>query len=403
MPAGERHGDEENGGGLSAESRTVQPPPTDDGTVGGIHVLHVDDEPALLDVTEQYLRNEDDRITVQTATSARDGLDLLEEVPFDVVVSDYRMAEIDGLDFLKRVRERGLDLPFIVFTGRSREEVAVDALNLGADRYLQKGGDPRSQYGLLADAILQETAHRRARETLHESERRYRTLVEAFPDVVFITDYDSRMLWANDALERQTGLTVDDFQMEQEDNPFIHPDDAERVAQRIGAFVESDRTYSDSIDNRFIDAEGGVHWYSSVIAKTTYNGDPALQFITRNISERKRREQRLQRIERRYRTLVEQFPEAVVALFDDDLRYVDVGGEAMERLAADPGEVETLSVERVDAEPFTAIGPDDCRPVLDGESRNVRHDGEHEEWDLHLLPVSHYGDTAAGFIVALPD
>ena len=403
MPAGKQHGGEENGGRLACENHAVPVRPSEDDTVGTVRVLHVDDEPALLDVTEQYLQNEDDRITVETATSAREGLDLLEEMSFDVVVSDYRMADMDGLDFLKRVRERGWALPFIMFTGRGREEVAVDALNLGADRYLQKGGDPRSQYGLLADAILQETAHRRARDTLQESEERYRTLVEAFPDVVFITDYDSRMLWANDALERQTGLTVDDFQMEQEDNPFIHPDDAERVAQRIGAFVESDRTYSDPIDNRFIDAEGAVHWYSSVVAKTTDDGDPALQFITRNISERKRREQRLQHIERRYRTLVERFPEAVVALFDDDLRYVDVGGEAMASVAAKVGDIEGLSVERVDCEPFTAIGPDDCRAVLDGESRTVRHEGEREGWDHYLLPVSDYGDGAAGFVVALPD
>jgi len=137
--------------------------------------------------------------------------------------------------------------------------VAVEALNLGADRYLQKGGDPESQYGLLVDAIAAEAAHRRAREGLRESEQRYRTLVEALPDAVFITDYDSRMLWANDALERRTGLTVEDFQMDQEDNPFIHPADADRIAAHIAGFVDSDRTYSDPVDNRFVDADGTVH------------------------------------------------------------------------------------------------------------------------------------------------
>lgn len=61
------------------------------------------------------------------------------------------MPEIDGLEFLEIIREeKGMDIPFIMFTGKGREDVAMDALNLGADRYIQKGGNPKSQYGLLA-------------------------------------------------------------------------------------------------------------------------------------------------------------------------------------------------------------------------------------------------------------
>jgi CheY-like chemotaxis protein len=212
-----------------------------------IRVLHVDDEPALLDVTEQFLQQEDERIVVETATSPQEGLTLFEENSFDVVVSDYQMPEMDGLAFLETLRADDNQIPFIIFTGKGREEVAVDALNLGADRYLQKGGHPKSQYGLLADAVVQETEHRRARAELEASEERYRTLVEAFPDIVFITDYDSQMLWANDALERQTGLTIDDFQMDQEDNPFIHPEDADHVATRLSEFIESSRKYSERL------------------------------------------------------------------------------------------------------------------------------------------------------------
>lgn len=400
MPGGEPNGGGSDGDVLTAggQSPTVTRAPDRD--VGDIHVLHVDDEPALLDVTEQYLQREDDRITVETATAAQAGLDHLDARSFDVVVSDYQMPGMDGLEFLQRVRDDGRPIPFIVFTGKSREAVAVEALNLGADRYLQKGGDPESQYGLLADAIVQEAVHRRAQATLRESEQRYRTLVEALPDIVFITDYDSRMLWANGALERQTGLTVEDFQMHQEENPFIHPDDAARVAERIGAFVESDRTYSEPIDNRFIDADGDVHWYSSIVGKVTYEGQPALQFIVRNISERKRRERRLQRVERRYRTLVEAFPEGIVALFDDDLTFLDVGGDAIAEIAAGPADVEGLSVERVDVGPFASVSVDDCRAVLDGNSHVDTHEGE-VGWDLYFQPVID-DDPTAGFVVALP-
>jgi PAS domain S-box-containing protein len=364
---------------------------------GDIDVLHVDDDPALLDVTEQYLRREDDRLAVETATSPADGLDLLAERAFDVVVSDYQMPDIDGLEFLERLRERGDDVPFIIFTGRGREEVAVEALNLGADRYLQKGGDPQSQYGLLADAIVAEATHQRARETLRESEERYRRLVEAFPDIVFITDYDSKMLWANAALERQTGLTIEDFQMDQQDNPFIHPDDADRVAAHIGEFVESDATYSEPIDNRFVDADGDVHWYSSIITKTTYDGEPALQFITRNISDRKEREQRRRRTERRYRTLVEHVP-GLVALFDDDLRYDAVGGDLLEAVDLTTADVEGAHVAAVGSV-LGGVDPDDCRAVFDGEHRERTYDAAGRTVTARYRPVTDTDGVTAGMVL----
>jgi PAS domain S-box-containing protein len=366
---------------------------------GEIRVLHVDDEPALLEVTEQFLRQEDERIAVETATSPQEGLVLLDENGFDVVVSDYQMPGMNGLELLETLREDDNQMPFIIFTGHGREEVAVDALNLGADRYLQKGGDPKSQYGLLADAVVQETEHRRAREELEESEERYRTLVEAFPDIVFITDYDSQMLWANAALERQTGLTIDDFQMEQEENPFIHPEDADHVAARLGEFIESSRKYSEPIDNRFIDADGDVHWYSSVVAKSTYDGEPALQFITRSISERKEREQRLERVQRRYRTLVETLPDALVAVFDDDFRYASADGDL---LAAVDSPVEGERVADVDATALSALDPEDCRAVFDGETRERTAAVAGQSVSLCLRPITDGGDVTAGLVVATP-
>ena len=56
------------------------------------------------------------------------------------------MPGMDGIKFLKAVRAQYPVLPFIIFTGRGREEVAMEALNCGADRYIQKGGDPKSQF-----------------------------------------------------------------------------------------------------------------------------------------------------------------------------------------------------------------------------------------------------------------
>jgi PAS domain S-box-containing protein len=127
---------------------------------------------------------------------------------------------------------------------------------------------------------------------VRESEARWRRLVDGSPDIVFITDESSRMIYANRALEDQTGYTAADFQMRQSDNPFLHPDDAERVGQFIAAFLASSATYSGRVENRFITKAGEILWVSSVLGKTEYLGRPALQFVVQNITaERLAREE----------------------------------------------------------------------------------------------------------------
>jgi len=87
------------------------------------------------------------------------------------------MPEMDGIELLKQVRKAGLQVPFIIFTGKGREEVAIEALNNGADFYLQKGGNPKIQFAELANAVRQlagrkraESAVRKSEEMLHKAE-----------------------------------------------------------------------------------------------------------------------------------------------------------------------------------------------------------------------------------------
>ncbi|MBS3817492.1 MAG: PAS domain S-box protein [Candidatus Thermoplasmatota archaeon] len=130
-----------------------------------IITLIVDDERALLEQSKTFLEKMDKDIEVMTASSAERALEMIDEKDFDVIVSDYQMPDIDGLEFLEEIRkEREDEIPFIMFTGKGREEVAMKALNLGADRYIQKGGDPKSQYGILAQAIKQESEHHRTKK-----------------------------------------------------------------------------------------------------------------------------------------------------------------------------------------------------------------------------------------------
>jgi PAS domain S-box-containing protein len=171
-----------------------------------IHALYIDDDQSLLDLTRDFLETQIPRIGVETTSSPREGLTRIANHDFDVVVCDYQMPEMDGLEVLETLREEYEDdVPFIIFTGKGRKEVAIDALNLGADRYLQKGGDPTAQYGVLAQAIEQEVEHFRTRRQLQEREENLQIVLESIGDAVITTDVEGRVTRLNSVAEDLTG------------------------------------------------------------------------------------------------------------------------------------------------------------------------------------------------------
>ncbi len=117
-------------------------------------ILLVDDEPALLDVGKLFIERGGE-ISVDTAASGAEALEKLSSCCYDCIVSDYDMPGMNGIDLLKAVREKDPGIPFIIFTGKGREEVVIDAINHGADFYLQKGGAPGAQFAELAHKIRQ--------------------------------------------------------------------------------------------------------------------------------------------------------------------------------------------------------------------------------------------------------
>ena len=122
-----------------------------------IRVLHVDDEPTDLEITRIFLKREaKDNFDIVGVLSAEEALKKLKEERFDVIVSDYKMPGMDGLEFLETLRKNETHtnhLPFILFTGKGGEEVAKTAFNKGADRYIAKNGGPATRCTELACAI----------------------------------------------------------------------------------------------------------------------------------------------------------------------------------------------------------------------------------------------------------
>ena len=153
----------------------------------------------IFSLLERYFWRDLGIFSVFTKDAVSDALLLLNTVKFDAIISDYQMPVINGLEFLREVRRSHDNIPFILFTGKGREEVVIQALNIGADFYLQKGGDPIPQYTELAHKIRQAVQRRRAEISLKESECRYRDVVETQTEFICRYKPDGTHLFVNEA------------------------------------------------------------------------------------------------------------------------------------------------------------------------------------------------------------
>jgi PAS domain S-box-containing protein len=170
-------------------------------------VLYVDDEPDLLDLARLFLERSPE-FCVKTLTSAQEALDSPFLTTCDVIVSDYQMPEMDGIAFLKAVRKQSKTLPFILFTGRGREEVVIEAINNGVDFYLQKGGDAKSQFAELSHKIRMAVERKRAVDEGRESEKRFSSIFHASPIHQLITEFSTgRILDINDRFLKDMKLS----------------------------------------------------------------------------------------------------------------------------------------------------------------------------------------------------
>lgn len=280
-----------------------------------ISVLLVDDEPQLLELTKFFVEKTDRDIRVATASSAKEAIAMMEAGMYDAIVCDYQMPGTDGLEFLKMLRNQKNDIPFVLFTGKGREDVAIDALNSGADFYLQKGGDPKSQFAELASMIKASVATRRAERDLARSEERFRLLAENSKDLVFryVIRPDPHFEYVSPSAEFIVGYTPEEHYA----NPnlsreLVHPDDRHIVEEILGGKC----TRPEPMVVRWRTKDRGVIWTEQ---RLTWIRDDAGEIVAIegtciDITDRVRAEQDLKASEAHYRSIFETAGSAMVII-----------------------------------------------------------------------------------------
>jgi PAS domain S-box-containing protein len=169
-------------------------------------------------------------------------------------------------------------------------------------------GKPKGFRGVSIDI----TETKKAEKELKQSEERYRTIIESFPDIILVSDLNGNIVFANEPLSRITGITEADY-----NNPNrlakIHPDDQLMVKEQITDLLSSNKRYTGIIENRFFDSEGNLHWFSGIISKVIWNDQVMLQTITRDVTERKKIEKELEKHRTQLEMLVNERTEELAA------------------------------------------------------------------------------------------
>lgn len=241
-------------------------------------ILLVEDNPSDFLLMQEILRiNAPDRYDLQFAEKLKTGLKRLAEEHFDALLLDLSLPDSSGLDTVQRARAAVPDMPMIVLTGHEDEQLAIQAVQAGAQDYLVKG-DVKSSRLLAAISYAMERQRIRAEiqqksEELAVSEARLRMVVELNADGILIVDTRQKISLANRAAAQMFGCEEAKLLGEQ----FEYP-----IAPHKKVEIDIHSATGQSIIAEMCSVE--MEWQNQ----------PAFLISLRDITERKEYESRLQ-------------------------------------------------------------------------------------------------------------
>jgi PAS domain S-box-containing protein len=370
-----------------------------DKTAEQVAVLYVGDEPSSEETGAERLETQHDQLSVHTATSATDGLTHLETNDIDCLVSKFELPGSDGIEFLETVRETYPELPVILFTPKSAEAVASEAIAAGATDHIQNGGDP-VHYELLANRIRNAVSRRRSEQRTAQLERQCVELVEETENILcaFSPDMDE-VLFMNSAFEELYGIPTD--RLCEDSLCFLratHPDDRLHVEQAINRLQDGQPIEIEHRVNEQAEYERWVRFEGQPIYNDNNEVDRIVGYIT-EITERRAREHQLRQFKQAiessgqpfYFTDREGVIEYVNPAFEETTGYTtdDVIGESPRILQSgqhDQSFYEDLWETLRDGETWR------------GEFINQRKDGEEFVIDQTIAPVANESGKITHFV-----
>jgi PAS domain S-box-containing protein len=165
-------------------------------------ILLVEDNEDHMILTKKVLTS--NKLSVDCAMAGKDALKMLAEDggQYDMILLDYKLPDISGIEFLKTMKQRGLNIPTIMVTGAGSEEVAVEALKLGAIDYIVKS---KNYYIQLPQFMLVNFQKFKLEQKIKEARELLKNIIESSPDIIFSTSLDGKITSCNEIAEKILG------------------------------------------------------------------------------------------------------------------------------------------------------------------------------------------------------
>jgi PAS domain S-box-containing protein len=289
-----------------------------------LHVLIIEDSESEAELILRQLKKAHYTVYHERIETADEMKAALKILAWDIIIADYKLPRFNASVALALLQKSGLDIPFIIVSGKIGEETAVELLKSGANDYLMKDKLIR-----LTPVVIREIEevqvrreHQQTEKALRESEERYRCLIEFSPDAVAV-HANGRIVYVNPAAVRLLHARNRSELVGKPVLGVVHPDYKESVRKRIIGVMEHGKVQP-MTEEKFLCVDGTVVDVEVASTPITFNGINAVLVMVRDITERKRAEEALRVSEERYRTLSEAAHDMIFIVNRDDLvEYVN--------------------------------------------------------------------------------
>jgi len=307
-------------------------------------VLMVEDNPSDAHLLMHELKRVGREVRLDVVSTREGLLAALRGDGHDVVLSDYNLVGWNGLDVLRLMQEQGAPQPFILVTGSLGDEKTAECIKLGAADFVLK--DRLSRLPFAVNRALEERALREqqlaAEQALRESEDRFRRLVQVSPEAIMVGCRE-QVVFINPAGLKLFGAQNEGQLLGKTMAELVHPDFQEGIRQRIERF-QGTESATPAIEERFRRLDGTFVDVEVVAIPFLWEGQPAMQVVARDISERKKAEEALRQSEAALRSLVEHAPYAIYKTDVDRGRIVSAN-PALVAMLGYQSEAEVLALD----------------------------------------------------------
>lgn len=376
---------------------------------GKVRILYMEDNEGLARLLQKRLVHLD--YAVDLAANGETGIELCAEFDYDVIIVDYNMPGLNGIQVIQQLAENGALPPTIMLTGTGNEQIAVEALKLGAFDYVVKDIDA-VYLDLLPNVIEQSLQYHQflkdkelAEKKLERSEKYYRALIENSLDLIVLTDGMGVVRYLSPSFRDIFGF-----------------DEQELIGKSALSLLNSnlllsiDQSFSDDVRNFYRallessnqplerqfqvqDRNGRWRWLEVRGRNLLHEpGIEAIVFNVRDITERKQAEEALRESEERFRMLFEMAPDPI---FINDLsgNLIDVNQAVEPLLGLEKADLigkNFVDMQIMDSEELakvdSALASFVQGTVLDPSELIInRTDGKKVVIDLRVMPVQSKG------------